>query len=197
MHSVIAESEIVDAARSFLGVKFTHQGMSRLGLDCLGLLLVSAAKVGLTFDGVDVAEIDVPNYSTRPDTVFLRAQLERFLMPVTQPRMGDVVLLELLKARGLLPAFDANVDVFVLVEDEALRASSLKLIQDLRSAGLVVDYPLTPGKSDKQFKRAQELKAAFTARLEGETQVRIRNLKSREEVLVAVGEVAHHTVFKR
>ena len=111
--------------------------------------------------------------------------------------MGDVVLLELLKARGLLPAFDANVDVFVLVEDEALRASSLKLIQDLRSSGLVVEYPLTPGKSDKQFKRAQELKAAFTARLEGETQVRIRNLKSREEVLVAVGEVAHHTVFKR
>ncbi len=111
--------------------------------------------------------------------------------------MGDVVLLELLKARGLLPAFDANVDVFVLVEDEALRASSLKLIQDLRSSGLVVEYPLTPGKSDKQFKRAQELKAAFTARLEGETQVRIRNLKSREEVLLAVGEVAHHTVFKR
>ncbi len=111
--------------------------------------------------------------------------------------MGDVVLLELLKARGLLPAFDANVDVFVLVEDEALRAPSLKLIQDLRSSGLVVEYPLTPGKSDKQFKRAQELKAAFTARLEGETQVRIRNLKSREEVLVAVGEVAHHTVFKR
>jgi len=111
--------------------------------------------------------------------------------------MGDVVLLELLKARGLLPAFDANVDVFVLVEDEALRASSLKLIQDLRSSGLVVEYPLTPGKSDKQFKRAQELKAAFTVRLEGETQVRIRNLKSREEVLVAVGEVAHHTVFKR
>ena len=93
MHSVIAESEIVDAARSFLGVKFTHQGRSRVGLDCLGLLLVSAAQVGLTFDGVDVAEIDVPNYSTRPDTVFLRAQLERFLMPVTQPRMGDVVLL--------------------------------------------------------------------------------------------------------
>jgi len=111
--------------------------------------------------------------------------------------MGDVVLLELLKARGLLPAFDANVDVFVLVEDEALRAPSLKLIQDLRSSGLIVEYPLTPGKSDKQFKRAQELKAAFTARLEGETQVRIRNLKSREEVLVALGEVAHHAVFKR
>src|SRR5215471_18262065 len=47
--------------------------------------------------------------------------------------MGDVVLLELLKARGLLPKFDTNVDVFVLVEDEALRSQSLKLMQDLRA----------------------------------------------------------------
>jgi histidyl-tRNA synthetase len=37
--------------------------------------------------------------------------------------MGDVVLLELLKARGLLPKFDAGVDVFCLIEDEALRAA--------------------------------------------------------------------------
>ena len=39
--------------------------------------------------------------------------------------MGDVVLLEILKARGLLPKFDtANVDVFVLIEDETLRRAS-------------------------------------------------------------------------
>ncbi len=78
--------------------------------------------------------------------------------------MGDVVLLEILKARGLLPKFDANVDVFILIEDETLRAPSLKLVQDLRSAGFAVEYSLTPAKSDKQFKRSQELKAAFTAK---------------------------------
>ena len=83
--------------------------------------------------------------------------------------MGDVVLLEILKARGLLPKFDANVDVFVLIEDETLRAPSLKLIQDLRAAGFAVEYPLTPAKPDKQFKRAQELKAAFTAKVESES----------------------------
>lgn len=31
--------------------------------------------------------------------------------------MGDVVLLELLKTRGVLPSFDAGVDVFCLIED--------------------------------------------------------------------------------
>jgi len=77
--------------------------------------------------------------------------------------MGDVVLLELLKARGLLPKFDSNVDVFILIEDENLRAPSLKLVQDLRTAGYAVEYTLTTAKSDKQFKRAQELKATYTA----------------------------------
>lgn len=102
--------------------------------------------------------------------------------------MGDVVLLELLKARGLLPQFDAAVDVFVLIEDEALRPQSLKLVQDLRAAGLVADYSLTPAKPDKQFKRAQELKAVHTARMETHSAVRIRNLKTREEAVADAAE---------
>jgi histidyl-tRNA synthetase len=106
--------------------------------------------------------------------------------------MGDVVLLEILKARGLLPKFDANVDVFVLVEDETLRAPSLKLIQDLRAAGFAVEYSLTPAKPDKQFKRAQELKAAFTAKVESESYVRIRNLKSRDEIVAGFADAANH-----
>jgi histidyl-tRNA synthetase len=106
--------------------------------------------------------------------------------------MGDVVLLEILKARGLLPKFDANVDVFVLIEDEILRAPSLKLIQELRAAGFAVEYPLTPAKADKQFKRAQELKAAFTAKVESESYVRIRNLKSRDEITAGFADAANH-----
>jgi histidyl-tRNA synthetase len=106
--------------------------------------------------------------------------------------MGDVVLLELLKARGLLPKFDANVDVFILIEDETLRASSLKLVQDLRAAGYAVEYSITTAKPDKQFKRAQELKAVYTAKFEGDSYVRIRNLKSREEVVTGAFDVANH-----
>ena len=106
--------------------------------------------------------------------------------------MGDVVLLEILKARALLPKFDSNVDVFVLIEDETLRAPSLKLIQDLRAAGFAVEYPLTSAKPDKQFKRAQELKAAFTAKVESESYVRIRNLKSRDEITAGFADAANH-----
>jgi histidyl-tRNA synthetase len=106
--------------------------------------------------------------------------------------MGDVVLLELLKARGLLPKFDAGTDVFVMIENESLRASSLKLVHDLRFAGFAVEYPLTPVKPDKQFKRAQELNATFTAKLDNDSYVRIRKLKTREEVVAGVNDAANH-----
>ena len=106
--------------------------------------------------------------------------------------MGDVVLLELLKTRGLLPRFDAVVDVFVLIEEETLRPQSLKLVQDLRAAGRVTDYPLIPAKPDKQFKRAQELKATCTVKVETASTVRIRNLKTREEVILDINEAASH-----
>jgi histidyl-tRNA synthetase len=103
--------------------------------------------------------------------------------------LGDVVLLELLKARGLLPAFEPGVEVFVLIEDETARPAALKLVQDLRAAGRAVEYPLTPTKPDKQFKRAQDLKAAVTAKLEGESMVRVRNLKTRAEAVLARADI--------
>jgi histidyl-tRNA synthetase len=106
--------------------------------------------------------------------------------------MGDVVLLELLKARGLLPKFDSPMDVFVTIEDEAQRGISLKLVQELRTAGYAVDYPLIPTKADKQFKRAQELKVAHTVRAESDSYVRIRKMKTREEVVAGFADAANH-----
>ena len=109
--------------------------------------------------------------------------------------LGDVVLLELLKARGLLPKFDAALDVFVLIEDEALRPQSLKLVQELRTAGRAVEYSLTPAKPDKQFKRAQELKAAATLKvttLSDSPSVIIRDLKTREEIKVNFDQIFEH-----
>ena len=107
--------------------------------------------------------------------------------------LGDVVLLELLKERGLVPKFEAGLDVFCLVEDETLRMESLGLVQNLRSAGFKVDYPLTPAKPDKQFKRAQELKAAHMVRLErspaGAVMVAIKNLNTREEEVVSPEDI--------
>jgi histidyl-tRNA synthetase len=108
--------------------------------------------------------------------------------------MGDVVLLELLQARDLLPKFDVALDAFCLIEDEALRGESLKLVQELRGAGCAVEYPLIPAKPDKQFKRALELNAAWTVRLErtpaGELVARLKNLADRAERTAGPRDVA-------
>lgn len=103
--------------------------------------------------------------------------------------MGDVVLAELLKARGLAGTGAAGgLDAFVLIEDETLRSASLRLVQDLRDAGMGVDYALTAAKSDKQFKRAVDAGARHTVRLErspeGSTTARVKTLASRTEAVV-------------
>lgn len=102
--------------------------------------------------------------------------------------MGDVVLLELLKKRKLLPLFQGGTDVFVLVEEEKLREHSLRLIQELRGH-LAVEYSLTAAKPDKQFKRAIECHARFTAKMvcdeAGALSIQVRNLSTREETTVS------------
>jgi histidyl-tRNA synthetase len=106
--------------------------------------------------------------------------------------MGDVVLLELLKARNLLPKLTPALDVFCIIEDESLRPESLKLIQELRAAGCAVDYSFTPAKTDKQFKRASDSQAARAVKLErsasGELRVKIRNLRTGEENILQAAE---------
>jgi histidyl-tRNA synthetase len=107
--------------------------------------------------------------------------------------MGDVVLAELLQARGLCSTPDARLDVFCLIEVEALRPASLRLIQQLRHAGRSVDFALAPTKPDRQFKRALELGAGYTLRLEqpagGDVIARVKNLRTREEAVLASGDL--------
>ena len=107
--------------------------------------------------------------------------------------MGDVVLAELLKARGLVPKSFQALDLVVLVEDESLRAESLGMVQRLRDAGRTVDYSLTPSKGDRQFRRALELGAVRTVRLERDAEggvvALVRVLATRTEIKVPVGEV--------
>src|SRR5262249_15890460 len=101
--------------------------------------------------------------------------------------MGDVVLLELLKARKLLPDFNSRTDLVVLVEDETLRMDSLRLVQDLRSF-FSVDYSLTAAKGERQFKRAMEAGAIATAKWErdpsGHLKLKLRLLSTRQEATV-------------
>jgi len=64
------EDKIIEEARSYLGVKFRHQGKTRMGMDCRGLLIRSFEAAGL-----DVT--DVKGYGRNPQPeVMNKALLE-------------------------------------------------------------------------------------------------------------------------
>ena len=107
--------------------------------------------------------------------------------------MGDVVLAELLRDRGLVPPLGQALDAFVQITDESLRNASLSLVQQLRQAGLATEYPLLKAKPDKQFKRALELNAKGRGTLDTPTQARVKNLETREEQTCPVDEVVAST----
>ncbi len=104
--------------------------------------------------------------------------------------MGDVVLAELLKERGLLPKFKGEIEVYALIENESLRDSTISLVQSLREESLSVDYSIVPLKPDKQFKRALEHGVQFTVRLEDQAIAKVKNLKTRDEQTLPIAEVA-------
>jgi histidyl-tRNA synthetase len=78
-------------------------------------------------------------------------------LPAVGFGMGDVVLAEMLKDRGLLPKPSGQDSYYVIVADEAQRNGALQLVSRLRQAGSRVDYPLAPAKIGKQFQAAEDL----------------------------------------
>ena len=132
-----------------------------------GVIRGLAYYTGIVFEAFDRAgELRAIAGGGRYDNLVKLISGGKLNLPALGVGMGDVVLLELLKARGLLPKFQTGAGVFFLIASEQLRHESLRCIQQLRDAGLTVDYPLVASKPDKQFKRATETNAFATVLLE-------------------------------
>lgn len=90
----MTRAEIVAASRSYLDVRYRHQGRTRDGVDCVGLLVAIAHDLG----------IEIPystNYSHKPD---LQVFAEGVLLycdaiPLADKGAGDVVLFRLPEER--------------------------------------------------------------------------------------------------
>lgn len=81
-------SRLVDAARTFEGVRFLHRGRDRLGLDCAGLVWASYAACGLILP-------DFLLYGPEPH----RDGLVRHVAAA----LGETVQMSPVRAAGLLP----------------------------------------------------------------------------------------------
>jgi histidyl-tRNA synthetase len=110
--------------------------------------------------------------------------------------MGDVVLGELLRERGLAPPAGATVDVFLAAITQDDLAEVLGLARELRDAGLRVEYALAPQAVGKQLKLADARGARLAIvvgpddRARGE--VMVKDLRGKGQESVGRGAVREH-----
>ena len=102
--------------------------------------------------------------------------------------MGDVVLAELLRDRGLVPTNVSSIDVFVAAVTEEDLPFVLALSHEVRDAGLRAEYALGAQAVGKQLKLADARKARFAVvigpddRARGEVMVKDLGGKGQEAV---------------
>lgn len=84
------KDEFVEAARSYVGVPYHHQGRNRTrGLDCAGLLVVALQDLGFDIK-------DIEGYPRLPNSESLRKIVEENLgnpKPISTMGKGDVLLM--------------------------------------------------------------------------------------------------------
>ena len=111
-------------------------------------------------------------------------------LPATGFAMGDYVIRNLIEETThanmqmevWLQRNAANCDVYLVIADEGRRADSLKLLTDLRRAGISTDYPLNPAKVTKQFQAAGKSGARFALVVGAEyPELKLKILSSRTE----------------
>ncbi len=91
-------ADVVACARAFVAarIKWKHQGASRLGVDCIGLIGVIAAELGLSDVWVTDASAPYKGYGRQPDPAKIYRACAQFLRPVTPKENavpGDILLL--------------------------------------------------------------------------------------------------------
>lgn len=73
--------DFLEAARGWSGVRWLHQGRNRMGVDCVGLLIVAAADLGIEVP-------DLRGYRRTPDpSIFVTHILENSV-PESEPLPG-------------------------------------------------------------------------------------------------------------
>ncbi len=110
-------------------------------------------------------------------------------LPATGFAMGDMVIRHLIEENTLALAQmeawldrQSAADVYIVVADEEKRSNALRLLADLRRAGVSTDIALTAAKVAKQFKSAQNTGARLALVIGSEfPEMQLKNLVSRSE----------------
>lgn len=85
----VPRSDVVQAAKRYLGVPWRHQGRSMRGVDCVGLVYCVARDLGIL-----PHDLEVPPYRRVPDGTFLsyfNAHMVR--VPLMDMQPGSVIIM--------------------------------------------------------------------------------------------------------
>ncbi|MCH1591870.1 MAG: histidine--tRNA ligase [Candidatus Thalassarchaeaceae archaeon] len=114
-------------------------------------------------------------------------------LPATGFGFGDMVIMELLAEKGLLPDISSRVEDVVFCMDESLRGASMAVATKLREGGRSVDLVLESKKMKWIFKHAERTGAERLVMIMPEEwasgKVRIKNLETGEESDVEFGSL--------
>lgn len=125
---IIGRQDFIATARSWIGVEYHHQGASRYGCDCIGLVIGILAELG-----IDYSSFDIPDRTERPNGNQMQSQIELVCGGGQQrhPMVGDLALFKIYN----------EPQHCGIISDLGY---SLGLIHADRSIGKVVECALSP-----------------------------------------------------
>ena len=114
-------------------------------------------------------------------------------MPATGFGFGDMVIMELLNDKGLVPDLPSGNEDIVIAIDENLRGAAMSVATKLRASGRTVDLVLEDKRMKWAFRHAERTGAQRLVMVMRDEwaagNVRIKELESGEESDVAVGDL--------
>jgi cell wall-associated NlpC family hydrolase len=113
--------EIINCARSFLGVKFKHQGRTNRGLDCIGLIIAVGNQC-------NVLEGNYTQYGPIPDGKSFIHELRKYFVRIQKENLqiGDIMSFS-------LPKYPCHVGIF----------TDKGIIHSINTRGGVVEHTLS------------------------------------------------------
>ena len=156
-----------ESAKAAVSLREAYQALAAMGLADfveLDLTIVRglAYYTGIVFELFDAGRtLRAISGGGRYDN--LLGDLGGISLPALGFGMGDVVLAELLKDKGVAPRDDSSIDVFLAFITQEDLTSVLGLAHQLRDEGLRVEYALGPQAVGKQLKLADARQARLAA----------------------------------
>ncbi len=114
-------------------------------------------------------------------------------MPATGFGFGDMVIMELLASKGLVPELSSGNQDLIVSSDESLRPAAMSVAQRLRASGRTVDLVLEDKRMKWVFRHAERSGAQRLVMVMpeewGAGNVRIKDLESGEETDVSFDDL--------